>query len=70
MERAVPASRGTGRPRALDATLGTRQFSGQYLTAWARFMAFVAIVMIPAVVFYLVTERYILAGLTGGAVKG
>jgi len=26
--------------------------------------------MIPTVVFYLLAERYIVAGLTGGAVKG
>jgi raffinose/stachyose/melibiose transport system permease protein len=50
--------------------LGTMQFSGQYFTEWARVMAFVVIVMIPAVAFYLLAERYIVAGLTGGAVKG
>ena len=50
--------------------LSTMQFSGQYFTEWARVMAFVVIVMIPAVVFYLLAERYIVAGLTGGAIKG
>ncbi|MBN1811619.1 MAG: carbohydrate ABC transporter permease [Anaerolineae bacterium] len=50
--------------------LGTMQFQGQHFTQWARVMAFVVIVMIPAVAFYLLAERYIVAGLTGGAVKG
>jgi raffinose/stachyose/melibiose transport system permease protein len=50
--------------------LGTMQFSGQWFTEWARVMAFVVIAMLPAVVFYLVAERYIISGLTGGALKG
>lgn len=51
-------------------SLGTMQFSGQYLTEGARVVAFVVIVMIPAVVFCLLAERHIVAGLTGAAVKG
>lgn len=50
--------------------LGTMQFQGQYYTDWARVMAFVVIAMVPAVVFYLLAERYIISGLTGGALKG
>jgi raffinose/stachyose/melibiose transport system permease protein len=50
--------------------LGTMQFSGQYFTEWARVMAFVVIAMLPAVIFYLLAERYIISGLTGRALKG
>lgn len=50
--------------------LGTMQFQGQYATEWSRVMAFVVIAMVPAVIFYLLAERYIISGLTGGALKG
>ena len=50
--------------------LGTMQFFGQYLANWARLMAFIVFAMLPAVIFYLLAERYIVSGLTGGALKG
>lgn len=50
--------------------LGIMQFQGQYGTDWARIMAFVMLLIVPAVVFYLVTEKYIVTGLTGGELKG
>jgi raffinose/stachyose/melibiose transport system permease protein len=33
-------------------------------------MAFISLAMIPAIIFYLLAERYLIAGLTAGAVKG
>jgi raffinose/stachyose/melibiose transport system permease protein len=50
--------------------LGVMQFSTQYSTDYGRVLAFVSISMIPAIAFYLLAERQIIAGLTGGAVKG
>lgn len=50
--------------------LGVTQFQGQYLTDWARVLAFVTLALIPAVGFYLVAERQLIAGLTAGSVKG
>ena len=50
--------------------LGTMQFSGQYTVNRARLMAFIVVAMLPAVIFYLLAERYIVSGLTGGALKG
>ena len=50
--------------------LGTMQFFGQYTTNWARLMAFIVVAMVPAVIFYLLAERHIVSGLTGGALKG
>ncbi|MCC6616076.1 MAG: carbohydrate ABC transporter permease [Anaerolineae bacterium] len=51
-------------------TLGIMQFQGQYGTDWALVMAYVTILMVPAVAFYLFAERYIVTGLTGGELKG
>ncbi len=50
--------------------MGVTQFAGQYGADWALIMAFVTLSMIPAVAFYLLAERYLVAGLTSGAVKG
>lgn len=50
--------------------LGIMQFQGQYGTDWALVMAYVTILIVPAVVFYLFTEKLIVTGLTGGELKG
>jgi raffinose/stachyose/melibiose transport system permease protein len=50
--------------------LGTMQFFGQYTANWSRLMAFIVAAMLPAIVFYLIAERQIVEGLTGGAIKG
>jgi raffinose/stachyose/melibiose transport system permease protein len=50
--------------------LGTMQFFGQYTANWSRLMAFIVVAMLPAMIFYLLAERYIISGLTGGALKG
>jgi raffinose/stachyose/melibiose transport system permease protein len=50
--------------------LGVQQFQGQYLTDWARVLAYVTLALVPAVVFYLFAERHLVAGLTAGSVKG
>ncbi len=50
--------------------LGIMQFQGQFGTDWARIMAYVTLLIVPAVVFYLSAEKYIVTGLTGGELKG
>lgn len=50
--------------------LGTMQFQGQYSSDIAVVSAFVALSALPAILFYLLAERQIAAGLTAGAVKG
>jgi raffinose/stachyose/melibiose transport system permease protein len=50
--------------------LGIMQFQGQYGTDWARVMAYVTLLIIPAIIFYLFAEKYIVTGLTGGELKG
>ncbi len=36
----------------------------------ARILAFTVVSLIPALIFYVIAERHIVGGLTGGAVKG
>ncbi len=50
--------------------LGIMQYQGQFGTDWARVLAFVSLALLPTLVFYLLAERHIVAGLTAGAVKG
>lgn len=50
--------------------LGMMQFRGQYLVEWNRTLAFVTLTVLPAIGFFFAAQKYIVAGLTGGAVKG
>ncbi len=50
--------------------LGMMQFRGEYVTQWNLTLAFVTLTILPAIVFFLAAQKYIVAGLTGGAVKG
>jgi raffinose/stachyose/melibiose transport system permease protein len=50
--------------------LGVMNFSTQYSSDQARVLAFTVVAIIPAVLFYVVAERHIVSGLTGGSVKG
>jgi raffinose/stachyose/melibiose transport system permease protein len=49
--------------------LGTAMFQSQYSSDTARVLAFTAMSMVPALVFFLIVQRKIISGLTG-AVKG
>jgi raffinose/stachyose/melibiose transport system permease protein len=57
-------------PAKWPLPLGVMQYQGQYGTDWARVMAFVMLLIIPAVIFYIFAEKYIVTGLTGGELKG
>jgi raffinose/stachyose/melibiose transport system permease protein len=50
--------------------LGIQQYQGQFGTDWSRVLAYVTLLIIPAVLFYLFAEKYIVTGLTGGELKG
>lgn len=50
--------------------LGLVNYRGEFSTEWNRVMAFISVNLLPAVAFFLLAQRYIVAGLTGGAVKG
>ncbi|MBN1439412.1 MAG: carbohydrate ABC transporter permease [Anaerolineales bacterium] len=50
--------------------LGTMQFQGQYGMDFAKISAFTALTILPTILFYLLAERQIVAGMASGAVKG
>ena len=56
--------------RLYTLPLGIMQFQGQFGTDWGKVLAFVSLALVPTIVFYLLAERQIIAGLTAGAVKG
>src|SRR5208282_4656162 len=51
-------------------TLGLMAYQGQYNTSWQLVLAFITLTILPAIVMFLMAQRYIVAGLTAGAVKG
>ena len=50
--------------------LGMLQFQGEFIVEWNKVLAFVTLSLAPAIVFFFAAQKYIVAGLTGGAVKG
>ena len=51
-------------------TLGIMQYRGEYGIEWNRILAYVTVTISPAIIFFLFAQKYIVEGLTGGAVKG
>jgi raffinose/stachyose/melibiose transport system permease protein len=50
--------------------LGIMRFRGEFGTDWSLVLAFVTLTIAPAIAFFLLAQRYIIAGLASGAVKG
>jgi N,N'-diacetylchitobiose transport system permease protein len=50
--------------------VGLRQFFGQYANEWGHVMAASTIITIPVMVFFVLVQRWLVAGLVQGAVKG
>jgi raffinose/stachyose/melibiose transport system permease protein len=50
--------------------LGLMNFRGEFSVEWNRILAFISLNLSPAIIFFLLAQRYIVAGLTGGSVKG
>lgn len=52
-------------------TLGLNDFVGMYgLTDWGATFAAITVTVLPTFIFYFFTSKYMLAGMTAGAVKG
>ena len=51
-------------------TAGIFNFMGQYGTKWSYLMAFAVVTIVPVVLIFVFMQRYIISGLTSGAVKG
>jgi len=50
--------------------LGIMQFQGEHGSDWPKILSYLTLTIIPAIGFFLLAQRYIISGLTGGAVKG
>ena len=52
-------------------TLGLNDFVGMYgLTDWGATFSMIILTVLPTFIFYFLTNKYMLSGLTAGAVKG
>lgn len=49
--------------------LGLMQYQGLYSTDWPRILTYITVTISPAIIVFLLAQRYIVAGLTAGAVK-
>jgi multiple sugar transport system permease protein len=57
-------------PTLMPMTAGIYNFIGQYGVSWNRVMAFGALTVLPVVMIFIFMQKYIITGLTSGAVKG
>jgi raffinose/stachyose/melibiose transport system permease protein len=44
-------------------------YQGEYITSWQLVLAFITLMILPAILMFLMAQRWIVAGLTAGAVK-
>ena len=51
-------------------TAGIFNFMGQYGTKWSYLSAFAIVTIIPVALIFVFMQKYIIAGMTNGAVKG
>jgi multiple sugar transport system permease protein len=51
-------------------TAGLWNFMGSNVTAWNSVMAFSTLAMLPPLVVFLIAQRYVVAGLTAGGLRG
>ncbi len=54
----------------LTWTLGIQRLQGQFQTQWGLFAAASILVMIPVVILFLYSSKWLISGLTMGSVKG
>ena len=51
-------------------TLAVYNFFGQYQSNWSLVSADVVLTILPMILIYIVAQRWILSGISAGAVKG
>ena len=51
-------------------TAGIFNFMGQYGTKWSYLTAFAVVTIIPVALIFIFMQKYIISGMTSGAVKG
>jgi arabinogalactan oligomer/maltooligosaccharide transport system permease protein len=59
-----------GREEALTLPVVLQRYVGEHDAAWGSFAAGSVLVSLPVMVFFYLTQRHIVAGLTAGGVKG
>jgi raffinose/stachyose/melibiose transport system permease protein len=50
--------------------MGVMDFMGEQMTGWNLILGYLTLTMIRAVLLFIFAQKYVVAGLTGGAVKG
>jgi raffinose/stachyose/melibiose transport system permease protein len=50
--------------------LGIMVYQGEYSSEWHLILAFITLTILPTIILFIFAQRYIVAGLTAGAVKG
>lgn len=56
--------------RRFTLPMGVMDFMGEHAADWNMILAFLTLAMVPAVLLYIFCQKYIVAGLAAGAVKG
>ncbi len=56
--------------KAYTLPLGVMQFQGQFSSNWHQIMAFITLSILPISIIYFILQKYVVEGLTAGAVKG
>jgi raffinose/stachyose/melibiose transport system permease protein len=51
-------------------TLGLMDYQGEFVIDWQLILAFITMTILPAILMFVLAQRYLVAGLTAGAVKG
>jgi multiple sugar transport system permease protein len=51
------------------ASFGLSTFIGEHTTSWSQIMAGAVLFTLPPLILFLFVQRYLIAGLTAGAVK-
>ena len=51
-------------------TLAVYNFFGQFASSWNLVCADIVLTSLPVIIIYLIGQKYIVAGMTSGSVKG
>ena len=71
LERLSDPARGAEqRSRAIPWTLGLMAYQGQYSTSWQLVLAFITLTILPAILMFLMAQKYIVAGSDRGRGEG
>ena len=59
-----------GEEQNFTVAIGLRSFFGQHSNDWGAIMAASTVITVPVMIFFIIVQRRLAAGLTSGAVKG